>query len=584
MSALSPTSTRVATPEPKPDSLAASPVSPLNHDTSIKAASITSGEPVSSASTNPFANRGSQFWLVFLALCVSCFLSALDLTAVSTTLPAMAADLEAKDYSWVGSAYALTSTALIPWSGGLAAIFGRRAVLISSLLIFVAGSTITAAGPNMTTAIVGRSIQGVGGGGILTMTEIVITDLLPLAERGPFFGILGSVWAIASAIGPPVGGALASADAWRWLYWLNLPLAAIAIALVFFFLKIKEPQTTLQEKLEQMDYVNVVFVAGATFAILGLTWGGVTYPWSSWQVLVPLILGLACMVAFFWLEKSFVKYPTVPFEILQDRTTMLGYTMTFLHSIAVLAAIYYLPAYLQASKEFSAVKSGVNTFSLSFTIAPMAIVLGILVPLVKNYKIPSIIGWSILTLSFGLMSMLKWDSGKAEWVAYPVLLGIGLGILYSTSQFTVLAPVKPQQQASAMAFFGFVRSFGQVLGISIGATVLQNELNKSLPSEFFKVLASRLGGHEASGEIAFAAIPVIPSLPEPLRTQVKAAFADSTAVIWKVMIGIAALGLVASLPVKNLALSTETDEKWGLAAADKGPAVSTSARDSTEKV
>lgn len=147
---------------------------------------------------------------------------------------------------------------------------------LGSLVIFAAGSAITGAGPTMSIVILGRAIAGIGGGGILTMvnlsalnparrsliiylplvqTDIVIVDLLPLAERGAFFGIVGSVWAIASAIGPPIGGALASAGQWRWLFYLNLPLTAIAIVLVFFFLRIKEPQTTMQEKLAQMDYV-----------------------------------------------------------------------------------------------------------------------------------------------------------------------------------------------------------------------------------------------------------------------------------------------------------------------------------------
>lgn len=165
------------------------------------------------------------------------------------------ADLEGPNYSWIGSAYALTSTALIPWIGGLATIFGRRSVMISSLLVFAAGSAITGASPSMSVAIAGRAIQGAGGGGILTMTEMVIVDLVPLADRGPFFGILGSVWAIASAIGPPVGGALASAGAWRWLYYLNLPLTGMALVLVFFFLRLKEPKTSARERLAQMDYV-----------------------------------------------------------------------------------------------------------------------------------------------------------------------------------------------------------------------------------------------------------------------------------------------------------------------------------------
>ncbi|GAA5883071.1 hypothetical protein JCM8547_003794, partial [Rhodosporidiobolus lusitaniae] len=168
------------------------------------------------------------------------------------------------DYSWVGTAYALTSTALIPWTGGLAAIFGRRPVMLAALSFFALGSALTGAGQNMTMVLAGRGIQGVGGGAILTMTEIIVTDLVPLAERGSFFGIIGAVWALASAIGPPIGGALANAGQWRWLFYLNLPLTGLAMLLVLLFLDVKTPQTSMKEKLEQMDYANVIFVAAST--------------------------------------------------------------------------------------------------------------------------------------------------------------------------------------------------------------------------------------------------------------------------------------------------------------------------------
>ncbi|SCZ90251.1 BZ3500_MvSof-1268-A1-R1_Chr1-3g01870 [Microbotryum saponariae] len=550
---------------------------------------------------NPFANRGQQFWLVYLALCMSSFLSALDLTAVSTALPSMAAEFQSSEFSWVGSAYALTSTALIPWTGNLASIFGRRSTLLASLVLFALGSALVGAARSMTMVIAGRSIQGIGGGGILTMTEIVVVDLVPLADRGAFFGVIGSVWAVASAIGPPIGGALASAGAWRWLFYMNIPLAGIAFVLVAFFLRIKAPETTLKEKLEQMDYLNIVFVIGATFTIIGLTWGGVAHPWTSYQVLVPLILGFTTMGVFLWLEKSYVKYPTIPFDILSHRTSLLGFVTTFLHGIVSLAAVYYLTVFFQAAKGASPVQAGVDTFSLSFTVAPLSIITGVVIGYQGVYKAWNVLGWALTAIGFGITALMKFDCSKAASVGLPILMGLGLGILYSSTNFPVLAPLKASQQPHAvsleqlgtsthtptiqsdpssfpqMAFFSFMRAFGEVFGISIGATILQNSLAANLPREFLALF-------HGEAEIAFSAIPKIVDLhvnplyslrgdAEPLRSQVREAFALSLRVIWLTMVFISGLGFLFSLFIQDIELTTETDDQWGLHDGKSAPKV-----------
>lgn len=274
-----------------------------------------------------------------MALCVSCFLSALDLTAVSTVIPTMAAALDSDQYAWIGTAYALASTALVPWTAGLANIFGRRATMIGSLVLFAVGSAVTGSAQTMAAAIAGRTVQGLGGGGILIMTDIIIVDMVPLIERGAFYGIVGSVWALASAVGPPVGGALASSGNWRWLFYLNIPVSAIALVLVLTFFRLKTPKTTFAEKMAQMDYANLLFVAATTSVVLGISWGGVEYGWASANVLVPLVLGLAGLVAFIWIEKRFVKFPTVPFDILTSRTAVSGFLGTFFHGIVSVAVI-----------------------------------------------------------------------------------------------------------------------------------------------------------------------------------------------------------------------------------------------------
>ncbi|SCZ89118.1 BZ3500_MvSof-1268-A1-R1_Chr1-1g00969 [Microbotryum saponariae] len=532
------------------------------------------GAPASSAQPNPFANRGGRFWLVFLALCVSCFLAALDLTAVSTALPAtdgklcltyvstkVAADFQSAKFSWVGSAYTLTSTALIPWTANLASIFGQRATLFGSLLLFATGSAVVGSARSMEVVILGRSIQGAGGGGILTMfvvsqSEILVVDLVPLADRGAFFAIIGAVWALASAIGPPIGGALASAGAWRWLFYLNIPLTGIASLLVMLFLRVKAPQTTFKSKIALIDYYNIVFVAGATATILGLNWGGETYPWVSYKVLVPLIGGILAMGLFLWLEKG-LEHPTIPFDILRHRSSLLGLLTNFLHGIVALAAIYYLTVYFQAVKMATAADAGVHTFSLSFTIAPMAIIAGISVVVLGKYRLQNIVGWALTVTGFALTTLLRVHSSKAAWTGYPIVMGVGLGILYGCLDFPVLAPLKPSQQPHAMAFFGFTHSFGQVLGISLGASILQNELSRHLPPEV-------VSSHFANAKYAYSAIPDIHLLPEPVQLHVRRAFAQSLRTVWIVMIGLSGITFILSCFIEDVPLTTETDENWGV--------------------
>ncbi|GAA5874035.1 hypothetical protein JCM16303_002669 [Sporobolomyces ruberrimus] len=544
-----PSRTLSATSQEKHDLSLSSPTSTIPLATSIE-----QQQDEAKVSTSP--PKDLKFWLVFLSICVSMFLSALDLTSISTALPDIIAEFQTEQYSWIGSAYTLSSTALIPFTAGLASIFGRRPIMLGSIAVFALGSALCGAAQNSTMLIAGRTVQGAGGGAILTVCEILVVDLIPIAERGMYFGFLGAVWALASALGPPVGGALASAGQWRWLFYLNLPLCGLAATLVALFLHVKTPSTTLREKLEQIDWFNIIFIASATSAILGLTWGGVTYSWASYQVLVPLILGLIGIAAFVYLEK-FAKHPTVPFAILTTRTAIAGYITTFLHSVVSLSLLYFLPVYFQADKGQTAIQSGVSTFSLSFTIAPLAMIAGVSIGATGHYKIQNNIGWALATIGLGLMTMLEYDSSKAAWVGYPVVAGLGVGILYSATNFPVLAPVTPAQQPFASAFYGFTRSFGQVFGIAIGSTVLQNRLNDLLPVAF----AEQFG----SGDIAFAAIPVIKTLPEPLRTQVQKAFADSIKTIWQVILGVAALGFLVSLLIKSLPLTMEQDENWGMA-------------------
>ncbi|KAJ6567339.1 major facilitator superfamily domain-containing protein [Mycena vulgaris] len=510
----------------------------------------------------PSPPKTRAFYMSFLAIMVATFLSALDLTAVGTALPTIADALNDTkgDYTWVGSAYALSSTAFIPLSGNLADIFGRRPIMLICIFFFAVGSALAGASQNMNMMIAARTIQGIGGGGIINLSEILTADLVPLAERGLYQGLIGLVWSFASSIGPPIGGALANQGhkAWRWLFYLNLPLTAIAFVLVWVFLSVRHPEGSVRSKLAQVDWIgNGIVIMGVGLATIGMTWGGIRYPWASAEVLAPLIIGFSLLGIFAVYEAKVPARPTIPLDVVGNRTSLSGLLTTAAHGIISISMIYYLPVFFQACFGASPIRSAVDFLPGALITAPFAFVAGVIVTVTKKYRPVNWIGWAIIMIGFGLMSILRQDASVGQWVGFQVVVAIGVGMLFSAPVFPLLAPLPNNRAASALALFSFTRAFFQTWGITISSTILQNMLEKKLPAEF-------VAQFPPGFEIAYAAIPAIRQLAEPLRTQVQAAFSESMAVIWQVMIGIAGLGLLASFLMKEVPMTTTVDESYAL--------------------
>ncbi len=382
---------------------------------------------------------------------------------------------------------------------------------------------------------------------------VIITDLLPLAHRGPAYGLIGLTWGLAAAGGPPVGGALASSGNWRWLFYLNVPVSCVALVLVYLFLNVKTPRSSWREKAAKMDYANLLCAAASTSTVYALSTGGVEHAWTSAQVLAPLVLGLAGLGAFLWVEKRWVAHPTVPFDILSNRNSLCGFLATFIHGIMVTALVYYLPSFFQACKGSSAVASGIQSFSLSFSVPIAAIIAGVSVTVTKHYLVQNYLGWVILIVGLGLMTLIRASSPAVVFVCFPVVAGLGLGALSTAARFPILAPLAPAQHPAAMSFFQFSRALGQVFGITVGSTVLTNRLARTLPAQFL----AEFGASEA-------AIPYIKGLPEPLRAEVRVAFASSLQTVWYVILGVAFVGLLATCGLRSVPMTVVKDEQWGL--------------------
>jgi len=507
----------------------------------------------------PAKGRGRDFWLVFVAVCSSTFLEALDFTTVSTALPTIIKELNDPDkFTWIGAAYTLSSTAFQPLSGAFADIFGRRPCMIGSLCLFAAGSAVCGAAQNMDMLIAGRTLQGIGAAGIGSLTDIIVADLVPLRDRGTYMGILSAIWAVASAIGPSIGGVFAQKLSWRWLFYINIPLTGFSLLMVILFLKLKSPRGDIWKKLGRVDWLgNLIIIIGATLTVIALTWGGITYPWQSAQVLVPLIIGLGLTAFFLFYEKRWAKEPSVPFELLSNWTSLSGYLGTFFHGVLSTAIVYYLPVYFQAVKGHSPTKSGIDMLELSLTIAPVAILCGVSVAVFNRYRVQNYIGWILSIAGFALLSLIDAETTGVKLAGLQIMAAIGVGILYAAVTFPVLAPLGVSENAHALAFFMFARTFSYTFGIALGGSILQNSLSTNLPASFIALFPPHT-------DIAYAAIDVIPTLPADQRKIVTDGFAKSLAMVWKVLAGVAGGGLISCFIMKEIPLSDELDETYAL--------------------
>ncbi|KAF8443970.1 major facilitator superfamily domain-containing protein [Boletus edulis BED1] len=499
--------------------------------------------------------KGPRFWLIFASMCTCLFLSALELASISTALPTIANDLHASQYTWVGTAYALASTAFLPMSGGLAQTFGRRPVILVTIVLFAIGSGICGAANSMNMLIIGRTVQGLGGGGIQSLTDIVLADLVTLQERGLYSGLYGVTWCLAASIGPVVGGVLATKGQWRWLFYLNLPITLIACISVIILLDLPIPPGNYRDKLMRMDWIgNFLVIASTTASTIGLTWGGVNYPWNSKTILFLLVIGLLGLGLFMAYESTLAKHPLVPFSILKNMTSISGYIQTFCCLIIVYAVVYCFPVYYQACKGTSPSLSGVYLLTMS-TLAPAAILSGISVKTSGRYRPQTWVGWALTGIALGVMSRIHANEPLGTSFGCLALLGLGIGMLCATSMYPIQAPLPVTQNAPALAFMWFLRAFAAVWGITIGTTVLQNELAKRLPASFVQSVPQGTA-------IMYALIPELSTFPPQTLAEVRVAFADSLAVLWRVLAGVCGGGFLVSLLMKGVPLHNNVDEDW----------------------
>ncbi|KAN0107384.1 MFS general substrate transporter [Russula decolorans] len=429
--------------------------------------------------------------------------------------------------------------------------------MLSAIILFALGSTVCGAASSMNMLIAGRAVQGLGAGVITSSVHILLSDLVTLRERGTFSGLMALSWALGGGVGPVIGGSLAQSGNWRWLFYLNLPICAFNATLVLLFLRLKTPPATLREKLSKMDIIgNILVIGSTTSVVIGLTWGGVRYPWSSAHVLSPLVIGLVGLGVFIIYEIYFCKPPIVPIVLRMNWTGASGYAQNFIMAVVLATLSYWYPVFFEACKEKSPTGAGVDIFGLSYSISLIALVAGIAVRKTGQYLILIYVGWILIIIGAGLLTTLRADSSTAKAVGFQVVIGSGVGMVYVAIIFPILASIPVTQTAPAMALYVFSRNFGSIWGVTTGGAIIQNELKNRLPASFLKQFPQGV-------EIAFETIPIIPSLNQPLKGDVRNTFGIALKVVWQVVLGISIAVMLCNIGMKQLKLHTEINEDWG---------------------
>ncbi|KAI1775360.1 major facilitator superfamily domain-containing protein [Hypoxylon cercidicola] len=516
--------------------------------------------------------RSPRFWGIFAALCILSFICALDVVIITTALPTITAAIGgAMQYVWIANSFVVASSVLQPLFGQIADVFGRQRPLIVSTALFVLGSGIAGGARNTAMLIAGRSVQGVGAGGLYTLLDIVCSDLVSLRDRGKYVGLMNSFAGLAAALGPALGGVIAQAD-WRWIFYLNIPICGLALVGIIAFMRMKTGPAVAESadipKWKQIDYLgSLIFIPSIIAILLALVMGGIEYPWSSWHVIVPLVLGVAGWVGFH-IQQAFASRPQIPTRLFKNRTSVAGFIMTFLSSALVQTVSYFLPIYFQAVLATTVTESG--TFFLPYAIGTLffAIIGGVLLTMTGTYKVLHAVAFGVTAIGFGLLTLLDGNTAKVAWVFFELISSAGLGLTVSTMLPSIMAGLPESDVGSSTATYAFIKTFGYVWGVAIPSIIFNGVFDANL----YRISAPELRAQLAGGA-AYAFASEIHGLRESfdpiLFQEVQGVYVTSLRTIWWVGLGTSIVGFLTVWVERSLHLRDSLETEYGLETQEK---------------
>ena len=503
--------------------------------------------------------------IILGGLMTGMLLAALDQTIVSTALKNIVEEFNGLNhYTWVVTAYLLTSTASTPLYGKISDIYGRRVVFQFAIITFLLGSFLAGASQNMTQLIATRALQGLGAGGLMALTFVIIGDIVPPRDRGKYQGYFGAVWGLSSVAGPLLGGffsdhhTILGVTGWRWIFYINLPIGIASLIITSAVLHIPKVKRE-----HSIDYLGaILMVASVCLILLSVSIYGPQNGWTDSRTISYLVAGVLLAVLFLMWEGK-AKEPILPLHLFKNHTFSITSLLGGVIGAGMFGAIVMLPLYFQVVKGYSATSAGLKLIPLMLGIVSTSIVSGKMISKHGHYKRFPIMGTTLMTLGILLMTRLQIDTPYWEISIYAIMVGAGLGLSMQTIVIALQNAVEFKDMGVATSSNTFFRSLGSVFGTAIFGSILTNRVVHYMASGFgdlAKTNPSALSGFDMSKLGALTTnTAVLKTFPPVVKNTALEAFVNSFHIVFYAAAPITLLGLILALMLRETPLRTSKD-------------------------